>query len=599
MKFKKIGTVALASITASCCLYNNYKSNSVQENIVADPLGSILTMPSNDSTNFTAFDKTTIIGPNDGLSPEMATITGSDFYDDDLKSYIDSHSGAYIDTIDDYLYYQNYNNPIENNDDFRNAFNIEFDKEQFENAITSCYVRVYLNCDDDIQLSFLCKLNSINRLYNYKTLASANNYSLDSWFGIDATTIRVASTRIRYVEYLGNEYIEGNDYVYYVNIDNPVDFSTIKKSIVAIDETDGDITSSIEYSHSYPINLSELEVQEYPVAGTVSDSSGNSVNFNFKISVVDTTKPVIGTTSTSISNTTRLSNDDILEAASISDNYYYNTALDISISDLDNYENSGKKAGQYRFKISVKDPSNNTTEQIFTLNVSDVIKPVYYSIDNSLVNLDNNIMRIKISSETKMDYKYVKGLLKAYDETDGYITALIEVDAENSTYIGNEMKANKNPYTLIFNVSDNAGNTSKLDLKVYVDDDIPPLLFFNGNLYITVNTKVSAANVANLVLTTYNLPSTSYKVEVESDYFGNEDQVGKYDTTCTVYTRGTNEKVSDISMDIIVLNEDGTITDEDLKPKDKSIFERILDFFKKILKMLSEFFEKLYEKLFK
>lgn len=593
MKLKYFSIAAL-SAASTLGVYNLIKNKNENFSLSTNSLNEIIPITLTESNSFTAFSKQDVIGEtSESLSGALATTSGGDLSDDDLLSFINSHTGVYIDSVDDYLYYQSTSNEIVDNDDFRNYFKIDYDLDTFLDSIRNCYVHVYLSSDSG-EYDFLCKLGSINALYNYHTIASGNNYSIDSWLKIDSTSIKISSTRLIYVEYLGNEYVPGNNYYYYVDVDRPVAFNTIKASIRAIDETDGDISDSIQYTHTYPTDLSTLQVKEYPVVGVATDSSGNSKEFTFIISVSDNTKPEITVTSHTINNkATRLTTENIKTIAAISDNYYSNSDLTINVTDLDNYESAQTKAGNYRFRINVSDPSGNSVEKIFTLTVTDSTAPVFKSVDNSQLNLSGGTITTRLSAGGSFDYNYIKGLLKATDETDGDITASIEVDRVNSTYIGKENTASKTPYTLIFKVADKAGNTSSVSLSIYVQDDIPPIIYFNGNIYVTNQTAVTVDELSNFFLQSNNLSDKAYMTALSSNYFGNETKVGKYESTCTIYSLDSKEKVLDYTFDIIVLNDDGTIKEEDLAPKKEKWYQKIGDFFKKI----GNFFVKIAKKI--
>lgn len=591
----KLGYLSIAFSTALLSI-GAVNSNQEEFNVEKIELNESISINDNQAS---PIEIEKIIGnTDDSLSQALATLNGSDMWVDDLNSWLENNSGAYIDTIDDYLYYQNYNQPIETTDDFKRYITCEYNLDSFLQSLGSCYVKVDLNSDNQTT-SFLCRLSRINALYHYGILSYGNNYSINSWLRIGTNTIGISGASIDYSEYDLKEYDSNNNYYYYVDIDNPLTFEQIKASVKAIDETDGDISDEIVYTHTYPSDLSQLEVKEYLVRGVSTDSSDNTTEFVFTISVYDETKPSINNLVYQVDNTSsKLTTDDIIEKANITDNYYSKDDLIISCIDMNDYDVHYQCGGNYSFKITATDPSGNVNEDTFVLTVLDKTAPQFKSTDNEQLNLSGGVITTRLSSEVNIDYAYIKGLLKATDETDGDITDKIEVDKLNSTFIGNENKASKDPYTLVFKVSDAANNLQTLTLQIYVQDDIPPVIYFNGNIYVNKTTPVTVNELSNFFLKINNLSGQTYMSTISSNYFGKESTVGKYESTCSVYSLDKKEKVLNFNFDIVVLNEDGSISDKDLAPK-KKWYQKIVDFIKKIIKKVFDYIKKLIKKILK
>lgn len=86
--------------------------------------------------------------------------------------------------------------------------------------------------------------------------------------------------------------ISGNNGYYYTDVNNPVSAATIKSGLIAMDDVDGDITSSI-IIHSDGYTAHKNTLGEYPIVFQVSDSSQNTTNFTVYVIVVDNDDPVI------------------------------------------------------------------------------------------------------------------------------------------------------------------------------------------------------------------------------------------------------------------------------------------------------------------
>lgn len=251
-----------------------------------------------------------------------------------------------------------------------------------------------------------------------------------------------------------------------------------------------EILSSLEFSDNYTdmtnavvsiisdeFSGNENNTGTYTVNFEVSDESGNVVNDNLVINVIDNIVPQIGGPLTyQGSYTENLVLDDFLNMISVSDNAGVVTLNDVYITN-DTYSNRTSVTGSYIISFGIQDNSFN--ESIHTINVTlfDDVPPIIY-VDNYIVTVDisstfttDDAVKLLVNSEELIEGSY--SVRKLFDE-----------------YTGNENVEGSYVYLLEF--TDDAGQSYEKEFVVKVIDDNnstldKSLLFRNVILYsITV-----------------------------------------------------------------------------------------------------------------
>jgi len=201
----------------------------------------------------------------------------------------------------------------------------------------------------------------------------------------------------------------------------------------AVDNTDGDITSSIVIVNSVDVNT----VGVYTVTYNVSDAAGNAATeLTRTVNVVDTIAPVI----TLVGNATVThENGDTYTDTGASASDHLNVDLTSSIVIVNPVDVN--TVGDYMVTYNVSDAAGNAaTEVTRTVNVVDTIAPVITLIGDAIISLELGTV-------------YADDGATAVDNTDGDITSdITTVNPVNVNTVGD--------YTVTYNVSDAAGNAS-------------------------------------------------------------------------------------------------------------------------------------------
>ena len=386
----------------------------------------------------------------------------------------------------------------------------------------------------------------------------------------------------------GNIYVDGSDVHCVVNVSSPLTFSEICSKITAIDETDGNLSGSINYNTTYPMgtDLSGLKIGSYPVNFDVTDTSGNTTVGTFTIDVFDITAPTFSNTSIESRNDKLLSTNEIIELVGISDNYNSFGDLEIVVSGYDEYANKYTIGGSYKLSITATDSSGNDNTKEITINNLDKVLPVFTTKDNSPFELANGTLITYLSNNIDINVEFLKSLLKATDETNGDVSSSITLVRDDFTE--NKNVVSNTPYDLVFSCKDLSNNETILTIKIYVVDDLPPVVCFGNDFYISVGTKISEVQLIEYLKNLYNLNTATY-INVSSNYFidDNSSKVGTY--ACSVSCLDSdNNLIKSISLNIIT-TEKTSIEEETPKTKKQNWFVRI---WKKFTKWVNKWWNK-------
>lgn len=357
------------------------------------------------------------------------------------------------------------------------------------------------------------------------------------------------------------------------NVDSPITIEEIKSLLKVVDEVDGDITNRIVIENDdYSENSRTLGT--YPVVFSATDNSYNKATITINVQVVDVTTPTIlgpDTIETSISSP--ISNNEILAMYTASDNYEGNLTSSITFT-KNNYESADKtRIGTHEVILSVKDSSKNVTYKTINVIVKDDIKPLisgpveYIKDYNSPLTLADIMSRLLVS-----------------DNIDGDLSSKLKIVEDN--YSGNESIVGT--YNIIFNVTDNSGNTSNnFKIIIYVEDNEDPVFYINS-MIISTHTfeELSIDNIENYLIQTSTINRyKEYNLEIiENDYQKNKRVPGTYKMVIKVkYANGEEEN---INLAIFVNDNDNDLINEQIK--DSSLD---FSFFKAMWKAVCHFFQ--------
>lgn len=351
-------------------------------------------------------------------------------------------------------------------------------------------------------------------------------------------------------------------------------------------------------------NFDGNKLGEYTISVTVTNKHNLTSTKTFKITVVDTTKPVVklkGNAKTTFDLNEKV---NVKELLTLSDNYYATDALDFKV--IQNVDTS--KAGVQTVIVEVTDPSGNKTtfELEVTVKEAPKTKPTItakdrevfaktkfdpmlgvsakgedgedltslISIENSNVNMSkpgvyevtyvvkdtNGGVARKTIKITVLDgtapiisannihvakgkaFDYMLGLSGAEDNIDGNITNKVTVSGSVNVDVPGE-------YKLTYSVTDSSGNRASKTITVFVHDvdvdteDGSPVLIVENKDVIQSNKFNPLAGVVALDGVDGDITS---KITVSGEV--NTDKPGKYTLTYSV----TNSEGKTTTKDVVV-----------------------------------------------
>ncbi|PFH87014.1 immunoglobulin-like domain-containing protein [Bacillus sp. AFS088145] len=219
-----------------------------------------------------------------------------------------------------------------------------------------------------------------------------------------------------------------------------------KSGVTVTDNVDGDLTSKIQVSGS----VDNQKPGEYQLVYSATDSAGNTATSIRKITVIDSTKPVIyGTADKKLNINSQF---DSMAGVSAVDNVDGDLTKSIKIAGIVDT----KKKGTYTLTYTVSDKAGNIITVKRTITVIDNIQPVIYGAVNKTININTN-------------FNPLTGVT-ATDNVDGSLTKLIKVTGTVNT-------KKTGTYTLTYTVTDYSGNKTVITRKITVKDNIKPVIY--------------------------------------------------------------------------------------------------------------------------
>lgn len=222
----------------------------------------------------------------------------------------------------------------------------------------------------------------------------------------------------------------------------------------ATDNYNGDLKNNVIIDSS---QLNNNVLGNYIVTYSVSDSSGNSVQVNRTVNVVDLVPPVL------VLNELEMeieAGDSFIDPGITSaiDNYDGDVSH-LVIVDSSNLDTN--KKGTYSVTYTVSDSSGNISVQNLTVNVIDSTAPL-------LELIGENPFHVQAGTS------YVDPGYTAIDISDGDISNLVQVDFStiDTGTIGT--------YVVSYTVSDSSGNTTSTTRTVIVEDTNRPVITLKG-----------------------------------------------------------------------------------------------------------------------
>lgn len=401
----------------------------------------------------------------------------------------------------------------------------------------------------------------LNRVeYNY-SMIEGNDYNAYSALSINDLEYKGPNITYSLIE-------KGKVGNYETNINNPVSFSTIKSSIKAMDDIDGDITSKIVTTKdNYSSNTNKVGVHE--IIFSVTDRNSNVTTFPVYVKIVDTTPPVItGTNSYTTNQKQKLNLTDIKGVLSASDNYDGNLNSSLTLKS-DTYSNSYQTPGDYEIVYQVSDSSGNTTEYPISVSVKylDDVPPTI-----------TGTFTYRIANNQRLNLQQILGNLSAEDNVDGNITSKIEIDYDYYSYSTNRVGT----FSVGVKVADATNNVTRKEITIIVEDKTSPIFLIDTEIInINIVDKSMMINdfVDMLEKTDSIRKNVSYNVLVD-EYTENKNTPGTYKVVLDV-------EGEDLKLMINVVEE----LESNFKP---TFLQRIIWFFSDLWSTITSFFKKIF-----
>ena len=361
--------------------------------------------------------------------------------------------------------------------------------------------------------------------------------------------------------------ISGYNGYYVTNVNNPVERSAILAGVKAVDDVDGDITSSITVlqdtytSHKNTVGTWDLLL-------SVSDSSQNESQFRIYIEVKDYDKPVAsGQLTFNVDSTDSYDLSHFLVLADITDNYDGNMTNRIVVSS-DGYTGYETVRGTHKVVCSATDTSGNRLDFTITINVTyiDQDAPVFTGTFSYNTDKSHPITIATILSN-----------INATDNIDGDLTNNVQVKRD----LYSHAPARIGSWQVILRVVDSSGNAAEQTIVITVGDAVAPSFYLNTQV-INIDLTNNTLNVSDFI----DILERSRTVRVDcnysvsyDEYTNNKDKPGEYQVVLDV----DGEPLA-LTINVI----------EGLEKKEATFFEKVASFFSGIFNNLKGFFRRIF-----
>ncbi|BCR35561.1 DUF5011/hyalin repeat domain-containing protein [Mariniplasma anaerobium] len=330
-------------------------------------------------------------------------------------------------------------------------------------------------------------------------------------------------------------------------VDNPIGESSIRSYLIAIDETDGNVTHLITLDQdNYTSNNSILG--SYTLEYSVTDSSGNRAELIVTVIVKDVLSPTWNEEkdSVSISYTQTFDIEAYKAQLDAIDNYDDASSLVITI-DSNLYTASKTIPGSYEVVYKIVDTSGNSLYANVDVNVIDDVKPSF-----------SGPTTISKPTTEAMTITEIKGQLSANDAINGNLTSSIQIVSDEYTGNGNVV----GNYDIQFSVTDSSGNIEYHTFSVEVFDNLPPVFYVRDGYFVTVEQSVTLSQqdfIDILEITGQITVSGTGDIEFYSllnEYEGNETTPGIYALSFRAVSQSGDEAIYNMAVEVMEDSED-------------------------------------------
>ncbi len=245
-----------------------------------------------------------------------------------------------------------------------------------------------------------------------------------------------------------------------VDVDNQPSIDEIISHVYALDETDGYVPIEIE-SSTYVQGV--MEVGDYTINISASDSSGNKSNGSVYVHRYDYTAPVInGTDSYDLNYDNDLTLAKIESALTIVDNVDSGLKLE-KVSDT--FTGNEHKIGDYQVVYRTKDKSNNMSAN----------KTINISVKNKGTAVIGGAREIRVGTDHVLTLEEFKSNVSVVDGYDGIITNYTITGFDDYTATTKVVGTN----IIEVSYTNSGGNTAIAEFSIFKEDKLAPGFLFD------------------------------------------------------------------------------------------------------------------------
>lgn len=253
-------------------------------------------------------------------------------------------------------------------------------------------------------------------------------------------------------------------------------------------------------------------------------------------SMIDTSSPYFQTSGTIISYV-----DQPITVAEIQSSLIAYDKIDGDVSSnitviSDGYSDFMNQIGSYEIVFSVTDLSENETLTTVTVEVVDVLAPIFGEL-SSIEAVYPNVYTLED----------IKGMLTANDNYDGDISSQIVMVTDN--YTANASLVGE--YEMSFKVADSSGNESLHYLTVSVVDDEAPLITGQESIHIGYNMVYSESDILSSMSVIDNYDDSLELIIESNNYKNNSEMIGQYNVVLSVTDSSGNTSQKTLVIHVI------------------------------------------------
>jgi len=248
---------------------------------------------------------------------------------------------------------------------------------------------------------------------NYEPTKKAGTYDINYYVSDSAGNENTLKLKVLILDDV-EPVITGQN-VYNTNQLVPLNVETIRTSLKANDNNDGDISYDIEIdTDNYSGN--ENEPGSYEILFFVQDSAGNTTYYSVIVNVdyKDDEAPVIGGEDKYIiKNTETLTLEQIINNVTVTDNID-NNLKDSIVIEYDDFSMNVGKVGLFSVILAVSDSTGNKTTKTITIQINDAKSPifilntknVYLQLSESMVSTNDIYYFLEKTNNINGNYEY-------------------------------------------------------------------------------------------------------------------------------------------------------------------------------------------------